>query len=43
MSITGDKLRATLRTVPDCGHSIYFEQPGAFNQLVRDFILEIGY
>ncbi len=34
---------ATLRTVPDCGHSIYFEQPGAFNQLVRDFILEIGY
>ncbi|MDO8434237.1 MAG: alpha/beta hydrolase [Candidatus Binatus sp.] len=34
---------ARLRTVPDCGHSIYFEQPGAFNQLVRDFMLEIGY
>jgi 3-oxoadipate enol-lactonase len=32
-----------LRTVPDCGHSIYFEQPGAFNQLLRDFLLEVGY
>jgi 3-oxoadipate enol-lactonase len=32
-----------LRTVPDCGHSIYFEQPAVFNQAVRDFLLEIGY
>lgn len=32
-----------LRTVPDSGHSIYFENPAVFNQLVRDFIIEIGY
>jgi 3-oxoadipate enol-lactonase len=29
---------ATLATVPDCGHSIYFEHPQIFNQLVRDFL-----
>jgi len=34
---------ARLRTVPHCGHSIYFEHPDAFNQLVRDFLLDIGY
>jgi 3-oxoadipate enol-lactonase len=34
---------ARLRTVPDCGHSIYFEQPGAFNQLLRDFLVEVEY
>jgi 3-oxoadipate enol-lactonase len=30
--------RGALVTVPDCGHSIYFEQPEVFNQLVRDFL-----
>lgn len=32
-----------LRTVPGCGHSIYFENAPVFNQLVRDFLLEVGY
>jgi 3-oxoadipate enol-lactonase len=32
-----------LRTVPDCGHSIYFENPAVFNQLVRDFLMGVGY
>jgi 3-oxoadipate enol-lactonase len=32
-----------LRTVPGCGHSIYFENAAAYNQLVRDFLLEVGY
>ena len=30
--------KGTMATVPDCGHSIYFEQPQVFNQLVRDFL-----
>jgi 3-oxoadipate enol-lactonase len=34
---------ARMRTVPGCGHSIYFENPDVFNQLVRDFMLDIGY
>jgi 3-oxoadipate enol-lactonase len=34
---------ARMRTVPGSGHSIYFENPAVFNQLVRDFMLEIGY
>jgi 3-oxoadipate enol-lactonase len=34
---------ATVKTVPHCGHSIYFEHPAIFNQLVRDFLLDIGY
>jgi len=34
---------ARMATVPDCGHSIYFEQPAIFNQVVRDFLSEIGY
>jgi len=34
---------ATLATVPDCGHSIYFEHPAIFNQLVRDFLIVAGY
>ncbi|MGH7949664.1 MAG: alpha/beta fold hydrolase, partial [Candidatus Binataceae bacterium] len=34
---------ARVATVPDCGHSIYFEQPAIFNQLVREFLNEIGY
>ena len=32
-----------LRTVPGSGHSIYFENAAAFNQLVRDFLIEVGY
>lgn len=32
-----------LHTVPAGRHSIYFENPAVFNQLVRDFIIEIGY
>jgi 3-oxoadipate enol-lactonase len=32
-----------LRTVPGCGHSVYFENAPVFNQLVRDFLVEIGY
>ena len=31
-----------LRTVPGSGHSIYFEKAAVFNQLVRDFLVEIG-
>jgi pimeloyl-ACP methyl ester carboxylesterase len=34
---------ARLRTVPGSGHSIYFENAPVFNQLVRDFIVEVGY
>jgi len=34
---------ARVRTVPGSGHSIYFENPDVFNQLVRDFMLDIGY
>jgi 3-oxoadipate enol-lactonase len=34
---------ARFATVPDCGHSIYFERPEIFNQLVRDFLREVGY
>jgi len=34
---------AQMRTVPGCGHSIYFENAAVFNQLVRDFLLEVGY
>ncbi len=34
---------ARMRTVPGCGHSIYFENPAVFNQLVRDFMLDVGY
>jgi len=30
-----------IATVPDCGHSIYFEHPQVFNQLVRDFLKEV--
>ncbi len=32
-----------LRTVPGSGHSIYFENAPVFNQLVRDFLVEIDY
>jgi 3-oxoadipate enol-lactonase len=31
---------ARMVTVPDCGHSIYFENPQVFNQAVRDFLKE---
>jgi 3-oxoadipate enol-lactonase len=34
---------ARFATVPHCGHSIYFERPEVFNQLVLDFIRAIGY
>jgi pimeloyl-ACP methyl ester carboxylesterase len=34
---------ARVRTVPGSGHSIYFENPAVFNQLVRDFLVEVGY
>jgi 2-succinyl-6-hydroxy-2,4-cyclohexadiene-1-carboxylate synthase len=30
--------KGTMATVPDCGHSVYFEKPHVFNQLVRDFL-----
>ncbi len=30
-------------TVPGSGHSIYFENAPVFNQLVRDFLVEVGY
>jgi len=32
--------KARLATIPECGHSIYFEHPQVFNQLVRDFLHE---
>jgi pimeloyl-ACP methyl ester carboxylesterase len=28
-------------SVPDCGHSVYFENAAVFNQLVRDFLEDI--
>jgi 3-oxoadipate enol-lactonase len=34
---------ARIATVPDCGHSIYFEHPAIFNQLLRDFMRDVGY
>jgi 3-oxoadipate enol-lactonase len=34
---------ARLATVPDCGHSIYFEHPAVFNQIVRDFLTDVNY
>ncbi|MFQ5665948.1 MAG: alpha/beta fold hydrolase [Candidatus Binatia bacterium] len=34
---------ARLVSVPDCGHSIYFEHPAIFNQLLRDFLIDVGY
>jgi 3-oxoadipate enol-lactonase len=30
-------------SVPHCGHSVYFEQAAVFNQLVRDFLIDIKY
>jgi 3-oxoadipate enol-lactonase len=30
-------------TVPDSGHSIYFERPGEFNRLVGEFLREAGH
>jgi len=34
---------ARLALVPRCGHSVYFENPEVFNQLVLDFVREIGF
>ncbi len=34
---------ARFASVPHCGHSIYFERPEVFNQLVLGFLREIGY
>lgn len=34
---------AQLQLVPGCGHSVYFENPQVFNQLVLDFLRRIGY
>jgi 3-oxoadipate enol-lactonase len=34
---------ARLALVPGAGHSVYFENAPAFNQLVLDFIREVGY
>jgi 3-oxoadipate enol-lactonase len=34
---------ARLLTVADGGHSVYFETATVFNQLVRDFLIDIGY
>ncbi len=30
-------------SVPHCGHSIYFEHAAVFNQLVRDFLIDIKF
>jgi len=34
---------ARFAAVPHCGHSVYFERPEIFNQLVLGFLREIGY
>lgn len=34
---------ATLKTVPHCGHSIYFERAEVFNQLVLEFLRAMGW
>jgi 3-oxoadipate enol-lactonase len=31
------------RSVPGSGHSVYFENAAAFNQIVRDFLVHVGY
>jgi len=41
--LTGILPDARLVTVPDCGHSVYFDRADAFNQLVRNFLVSIGY
>jgi 3-oxoadipate enol-lactonase len=49
--ITPEMVREVARTlpagrfasVPDCGHSVYFENAGVFNQLVRDFLNEVKF
>jgi 3-oxoadipate enol-lactonase len=35
--------RGRFVSVPDCGHSVYFENGPVFNQLVRDFLAEVNY
>ncbi len=35
--------KAHLATVPQAGHSVYFENPEVFNQLVLDFLRDLGY
>jgi 3-oxoadipate enol-lactonase len=30
-------------SVADCGHSVYFENPAVFNQILLDFLREVGY
>ena len=33
---------AQLKIVPDAGHSVYFERPDIFNELVGEFLLQCG-
>jgi 3-oxoadipate enol-lactonase len=35
--------KARLALVPGAGHSVYFEKAAVFNQLVHDFIREVGF
>jgi 3-oxoadipate enol-lactonase len=30
-------------SVPDSGHSVYFEQPEVFNQILRDYLIDVGW
>ena len=41
-SMTEQLPHARFVTVPQAGHSAYFECPNEFNQIVRDFIREVG-
>jgi len=34
---------ARLAMVPGAGHSVYFEKPEVFNQVILDFVRELGY
>ena len=44
VGVLADSLpNARMVTVPDCGHSTYFEQPEIFNQNVLGFLRSIGY
>ena len=33
---------AKVEQVPETGHSVYFQRPEIYNQLVGDFLLRVG-
>jgi 3-oxoadipate enol-lactonase len=41
-ALIGALPNARMKSVPDCGHSVYFERAEIFNQLLLEFLREIG-